>query len=546
LSAAPLNRLVIDGLNHQFLRTGERSHGVGLMSAGPSRETIWAFPDAWSADLPVAAAQRIAYTDVVHVDSEMLLDARRDPWFVVSSGRFAAPPNWDLLERGLADAGADAVAVTVDPRLAAYQERIRLTRQGELVGYRRLYQDSMEPILVPGDWPPFLFIRSEMAEAVLDGGLPAEFPAVVERLRSCRLGLKALAVAGPVMDLETEEGLLSLCRKMLAGASFSGRRPGIRPELSSVLSTQDNGISPQSRLIGPVVWGDNVCVEPDVIVVGPSVLCRNSRVRRGAVVEASIVGIDTEVVAGQVVRNVAVTADRSAAAGGSAGGRMLRRPEPFPASGGGAFRRWGRLSYAARFKRVADVVAAVVVLALFAPIIPFIALAVKASSPGPVFYRHRRQGLRGRPFDCVKFRTMKAGADRLQDKLRSVSEVDGPQFKMADDPRITAVGRFLRETYLDEIPQFYNVLMGDMSVVGPRPSPESENTLCPWWRDARLSVRPGVTGLWQISRTREPMKDFQEWIRYDTQYVRELSLRLDLWICWRTVRKMAANFVRQF
>jgi lipopolysaccharide/colanic/teichoic acid biosynthesis glycosyltransferase len=141
---------------------------------------------------------------------------------------------------------------------------------------------------------------------------------------------------------------------------------------------------------------------------------------------------------------------------------------------------------------------------------------------------------------------MKAGADRLQDKLRSVSEVDGPQFKMADDPRITAVGRFLRETYLDEIPQFYNVLMGDMSVVGPRPSPESENTLCPWWRDARLSVRPGVTGLWQISRTREPMKDFQEWIRYDTQYVRELSLRLDLWICWRTVRKMAANFVRQF
>jgi len=117
---------------------------------------------------------------------------------------------------------------------------------------------------------------------------------------------------------------------------------------------------------------------------------------------------------------------------------------------------------------------------------------------------------------------------------------------MADDPRITTVGRFLRETYLDEIPQFFNVLMGEMSVVGPRPSPESENTLCASWRDARLSIRPGITGLWQICRTREPLKDFQEWIHYDTKYVRELSLRMDLWVCWRTFRKMVYNFIRQF
>jgi len=195
---------------------------------------------------------------------------------------------------------------------------------------------------------------------------------------------------------------------------------------------------------------------------------------------------------------------------------------------------------------VVDVIAAVVVLVLFAPIIPFIALAIKLSSPGPMLFRDKRQGLHGRPFSCVKFRTMRVGADKLQDKLRFISEVDGPQFKMADDPRITTVGRFLRETYLDEIPQFYNVLRGDMSVVGPRPSPESENTLCPWWRDARLSVRPGITGLWQICRTREPMKDFQEWIHYDTRYVRDLSWRLDLWICWRTFKRMTANFINQF
>jgi len=141
---------------------------------------------------------------------------------------------------------------------------------------------------------------------------------------------------------------------------------------------------------------------------------------------------------------------------------------------------------------------------------------------------------------------MHVGADKIQDKLRFVSQVDGPQFKMADDPRISAVGRFLRETYLDEIPQFINVLLGQMSVVGPRPSPESENMLCPFWRDARLSVRPGITGLWQIYRTRQLMKDFQEWIYYDTKYVRNLSLSMDLWICWQTTKKLVDNFIKQF
>jgi lipopolysaccharide/colanic/teichoic acid biosynthesis glycosyltransferase len=177
---------------------------------------------------------------------------------------------------------------------------------------------------------------------------------------------------------------------------------------------------------------------------------------------------------------------------------------------------------------------------------PFIALAIKLTSPGPVFYKDRRQGLHGKDFNCLKFRTMITGAHEIQEKLRIVSQVDGPQFKMEDDPRISMVGRFLRETYIDEIPQFINVLTGQMSVVGPRPSPESENTLCPLWRDARLSVRPGITGLWQVHRTRQPMRDFQEWIHYDIEYVRNLSLKMDLSICWQTTRKLLDNFISQF
>ena len=117
---------------------------------------------------------------------------------------------------------------------------------------------------------------------------------------------------------------------------------------------------------------------------------------------------------------------------------------------------------------------------------------------------------------------------------------------MKKDPRITTVGKFLRDTFIDEIPQFINVLLGQMSVVGPRPSPREENVACPTWRDARLSVRPGITGLWQVCRTRRFGYDFQEWIHYDTKYVRELSFRLDLLICWRTATQLITNFVDQF
>jgi lipopolysaccharide/colanic/teichoic acid biosynthesis glycosyltransferase len=294
--------------------------------------------------------------------------------------------------------------------------------------------------------------------------------------------------------------------------------------------------------------GDHVCVESDAVIIGPSILCDNCTVRQGAVVDSSIIGAEVVVDQGQILRDTLCIAPKVGSATaravplhtGQAAGELVCSP------GQGPFRTWPRFSYARCGKRIADVVAATIVLVLFAPVIPFIALAIKVNSKGPVFFRDKRQGLHGRLFNCIKFRTMRVGAADIQDKLRFVSEVDGPQFKMADDPRISAVGRFLRETYLDEIPQFFNVLLGQMSVVGPRPSPESENTLCPWWRDARLSVRPGISGLWQVYRTRKPFKDFQEWIYYDTKYVQELSPQLDLWICWRTLKKMVNNFIRQF
>ena len=141
----------------------------------------------------------------------------------------------------------------------------------------------------------------------------------------------------------------------------------------------------------------------------------------------------------------------------------------------------------------------------------------------------------GREFPCVKFRSMRKDAEKMKAQLKKTNQADGPQFFMEHDPRLTRVGRFLRKYNFDELPQFWNVLTGDMSIVGPRPSPHKENQYCPPWREARLSVRPGITGLWQVKRTRRAGSDFQEWIRYDLEYVEKRSWWMDLHIIWQTI-----------
>jgi lipopolysaccharide/colanic/teichoic acid biosynthesis glycosyltransferase len=299
--------------------------------------------------------------------------------------------------------------------------------------------------------------------------------------------------------------------------------------------------------------GKNVNIGTKVIIVGPTIIGNDVKIESGAVINSSIIGPEICVPQNRLLQNCVVKGPQydwshpiRYKSGDSEQTSYPRYELGLLQDALGPFRTWPRFSYTRCFKRIADCVAAVVVLILFAPLIPFVALAIRLNSPGPVFYKDRRQGLHGKEFNCLKFRTMVTGADKIQEKLRIVSQVDGPQFKMTDDPRISTVGRFLRETYIDEIPQFFNVLFGQMSVVGPRPSPESENTLCPLWRDARLSVRPGITGLWQVYRTRHPMKDFQEWIHYDIKYVRNLSLKMDLLICWLTTRKLVGNFISQF
>jgi lipopolysaccharide/colanic/teichoic acid biosynthesis glycosyltransferase len=467
-----------------------------------------------------------------------------------------AHTNVVLLRKVLADIQADVVAITVEPELQAYSEKGRLSAQGGVVGFRRLYCDAAEPVPLTPDWPHHVLVRAEVYKRLLPSlGSPQSFSTFLERCRSSALRVRAICAGGVVFDLATEQGLLGL----LAAAFNSSPPNHLNKDDEKNIKNRDNDstvISDTARLFGKILFGQNVSIGRDAIVVGPTIIGSNAKVEQGAVVRASIIGPNVSVPSSHLVQNRVIVTGISepftvhSGSDSHPGPKQSRKGTNvrtfvdtyFPDS----FRIWPRFSYARCLKRIADIAAAVSVLVLFAPVLPIVALTIKLTSRGPVFFRDNRQGLHGKPFKCLKFRTMLVGADKMQEKLRVVNQADGPQFKVADDPRTSAVGRFLRDTYIDEIPQFFNVLLGQMSAVGPRPSPEAENTSCPYWRDARLSVRPGITGLWQVSRTRQPMKDFQEWIHYDIKYVRHLSLKLDLWISWQTVKKIVKSFVSQF
>ncbi len=161
------------------------------------------------------------------------------------------------------------------------------------------------------------------------------------------------------------------------------------------------------------------------------------------------------------------------------------------------------------------------------------ALAIKLTSRGPVLYRSMRPGIGGRPFACMKFRTMVSGAERLQDDLETSNELSGAIFKIRRDPRVTRVGRFLRRWSLDELPQLFNVLRGEMSLVGPRPLPQRDYDRLEAWHRKRYLVLPGMTGLWQVSGRSE--LDFDELVRLDFLYLERWSVFLDLTILLKTI-----------
>jgi lipopolysaccharide/colanic/teichoic acid biosynthesis glycosyltransferase len=191
------------------------------------------------------------------------------------------------------------------------------------------------------------------------------------------------------------------------------------------------------------------------------------------------------------------------------------------------------------WKRAIDITGAIIGLVLSLPLLVVAAIAIKLTSRGPVFYTQLREGRGGRHFHIVKLRTMRLDAELHKSALREFSEQDGPAFKMRDDPRTTRVGRWLRAISADEIPQFLNVLRGDMSLVGPRPLPIGESLQCKPWQRQRLSVLPGMTCIWQVAGRNTVT--FDHWMRMDLEYVRRRSFLYDLSLLASTVPSLVIS-----
>jgi exopolysaccharide biosynthesis polyprenyl glycosylphosphotransferase len=185
-------------------------------------------------------------------------------------------------------------------------------------------------------------------------------------------------------------------------------------------------------------------------------------------------------------------------------------------------------------KRAIDIVGAGLGIVVISPLLIALALLVRATSKGPIFYRSRYMGERGRTFIGYKFRSMVANADELKSSMSHLNHMKGPAFKIRNDPRVTPIGRLLRKYSLDELPQLWNVLKGDMSLVGPRPPLPDEFKRFKEWHKRKLTVRPGITCFWQING-RSEITDFDEWARLDLKYIQGWSLWMDFKILLKTV-----------
>lgn len=361
---------------------------------------------------------------------------------------------------------------------------------------------------------------------------------LIPRLRRAGLLVVAAQVAGVGMRLDTLASYLHFCHHFLSNGHLrngNNNHPEQLIRLGAGVS-----VSKSARLQGPLLVGNRSTISARTRVEGPTAIGEACILRPGSAVVASVLMEGAQVAEGVSLERCVVAPGCQVPAGKAFADHLLlgsnhhaqARLKAVHLDGRPARRQW----LLQAMKRTLDLFLGTLGLVVGAPALMVAALAITLDSPGPVLFRQRRAGRGGREFTMVKLRTMFRDAEALQGDLADRNEVDGPMFKIGNDPRITRVGRFLRRTKLDELPQLLNVVRGEMSLVGPRPLAMKEMQYNPAWRDLRLSVKPGITGLWQVESGRK--NTFQDWIAADLRYVEQQSLLLDLRILAETAREV--------
>ena len=362
--------------------------------------------------------------------------------------------------------------------------------------------------------------------------------------------VRGYVAARPLRRFEDAAQYVSLNRQLMlqwwSELDWDRRGPAAAPDGIRVM--EDTRVAEGAAIIGPAVIGKGCVIEDGARIIGPALIGDGTRVGRGALVRDSVIWPKCSIGAGVSVEYSLLTERCTLRPGHRVLGALVedagasvtklapdadaRMPSGLDAEGAGsASRARSRLFYLAA-KRALDIALPIALLPLLIPVFLVTAAAIKLDSPGPVFFRQVRCGRGGREFSIYKFRTMVVNAEELYAQAMANNEVKGPMLKMKKDPRTTGIGEFLRRTSVDELPQLWNVVRGDMTLVGPRPLAMREMVWCPRWRDLRLRVKPGLTGLWQVSSRGE--FNFDGWIDHDIRYVKRQSLHLDLRILLKT------------
>jgi lipopolysaccharide/colanic/teichoic acid biosynthesis glycosyltransferase/acetyltransferase-like isoleucine patch superfamily enzyme len=425
-------------------------------------------------------------------------------------------------------------ALTIGSDPGSLREQIDYDENGHVRRVQRLYTLM--------SWPETratALLCSMVPARAIREGMPGSLGELREGLIRRGWFTQDVPVASDVYDLSTQEGILELNDLVTTQTAEEPAPPEWSHTEKGVLVGKHCQIHPSARIVPPVVIHANATIEAGATVVGPTIIGREGRVQRNSFVSRSVVGPGTVLPVGAAISRQ-VTLGQLPAFAEMVGDALLSAGFLCNESKGDLeesvceVHRRNRAHFAV--KRLMDITLSGLGLLALSPLLVLVAIITKLTSPGPIFFAHRRErmGERG-DFPCLKFRTMVSDAHRQQREMYEQNQVDGPQFKIEHDPRITKFGAFLRKSNIDELPQLINVFLGHMSLVGPRPSPFRENQMCVPWRRARLSVRPGITGLWQLCRAERDAGDFHQWIQYDIAYVKHFSIWLDLKILFYTV-----------
>ncbi len=480
------------------------------------------------------------------------LSRSADGLLVVSGNILLSGDLSDLL-KAHRESGA-AVTVAVVPRTPSTAQRpqrdvIRIGDNGVLLDYQVHYGNGA----AERRWQPIGIYQLDRRalERIPEGVYYDLKEQLLPDLLKSGLPLLVRPLRGHVRELNTAEDYLAAHFDILRSREGV---PGPGEEIAEGIWVEGSiDLAPDALLIPPITIGPGTRIGSGAHLVGPLSIGRDSVVEPGARIRESVIGEGSHIGARSRLERCLV-ADGARVDDEADLRETLISDTRFSIGDLNLVERDMRLTTTAlplrryvaarlhcciyRFmKRSFDLTAAVLGLVLGLPIMALVALAIRIDSRGPIFYRQRRCGMNGTEFLMWKFRSMVVGAHDMQRNLRRHNESDGPMFKIADDPRFTRVGRFLRRYSLDELPQLFNLLVGEMSVVGPRPLAREELRWCPSWMETRLRVKPGLTGLWQV-HARENHA-FQEWIKNDLYYVRRQSFLLDLRITLWTVLALA-------